>query len=151
MTAEKRRMLRMACKALLLVSLPLAGFAWALPEDATMMVLAGLLTVVSVGLGFGAEFLASSAENDLHELTDSLEAEHQRRAAVLEERDEKLRQFDRVVALLNEQNHALRAKLVTVQVDLQRKKEALLQAAGDAVTLEDLPQAMRSAYVGRAS
>lgn len=151
MTAEKRRMLRMLCKALLLVSLPLAGFAWALPESSTMMALAGVLTVASLGLGFGAELLASAAESDLHELAGTLAAEHERRVGALEERDDKLRQLDRVVALLTEQNHALRAKLVTVQVDLQRKKELLLQAAGDAVTLEDLPQSMRSAFVGRAS
>lgn len=151
MTAENRRVLRMLCKGLLLVSLPLAGFVWALPESPTMMAAAGLLTLLSVAVGFGAEYLASSAENDLHELAATLADQHQRRIDALEERDEKLRQFDRVVALLNEQNHALRAKLVTVQVDLQRKKEALLQAAGDAVTLEDLPQAMRSSYVGRAS
>ena len=151
MTPDKRRVLRMLCKALLLVSLPLAGFVWAMPEDSTMLAVAGLLTLLSIAVGFGAEYFASAAENDLQELAGTLAAEHQRRAGVLEERDEKLRQFDRIVALLTEQNHTLRAKLVTVQVDLQRKKEILLRAAGDAVTLEDLPQAMRSSFVGRAS
>ena len=141
MTAAKRRVLRMLCKALLLISLPLAGFVWALSEDSTMMVAAGLLTALSLAVGFGAEYLASSTENDLQELGDRISMETQRRADALEERDEKLRSFDRMVALLTEQNHDLRAKLISIQVSLQRQRQDLLQAVGQAVALEDAAEA----------
>ena len=137
MTIAKRRVLRMLCKALLLISLPLAGFVWALPEDSTMMVAAGLLTALSLAVGFGAEYLASSTENDLHELGERISMETQRRTAALGERDEKLRQFDRMVTLLTEQNHDLRAKLISIQVNLQRQRQDLLQA----VALEDAAEA----------
>ena len=58
MTVAKRRVLRMLCKALLIISLPLAGFVWALPENSTMMAAAGLLTALSLAVGFAAEYLA---------------------------------------------------------------------------------------------
>lgn len=141
MTASKRRVLRMLCKALLLISLPLAGFVWALPEDSTMLVAAGLLTGLSLAVGFGAEYLASSTENDLQELGERITVESQRRANALEDRDEKLRQFDRMVSLLTEQNHDLRAKLISIQVNLQRQRQDLLQAVGQAVALEDAAEA----------
>lgn len=145
MTAGKRRVLRMLCKIALLISLPLAGFVWALPENTNMLVAAGVLTLASLAVGFGAEFLASATENDLHELGARMSADSQRRADELEARDEKLRQFDRVVSLLTEQNHNLRASLIAVQVDLQRRRAALLQA-GEAVELDAIAQPLRSAY-----
>ncbi len=150
MTAEKRRVLRMMCKAMLLVSLPLAGFAWALPETTTMMLGAGALTLLSLAVGFGAEVLASATESDIHELTEQMSADGKRRAAELEARDEKLRQFDRIVGLLTEQNHSLRAKLITVQIDLQRKKEALVDAAEEAMGLDDAIGSLSPAYSARA-
>lgn len=137
MTGSNRRVLRMLCKALLLISLPLVGFVWALPENSTMMIAAGGLTVLALAMGFGAEYLASSTENDLEELSERITAEGQRRAAALEERDEKLRQFDRMVALLTEQNHDLRAKLVAVQVNLQRQRQELAEVTGEEATLAD--------------
>ena len=149
MTVAKRRVLRMLCKALLIISLPLAGFVWALPENSTMMAAAGLLTALSLAVGFGAEYLASSTENDLHELGERVTVEAQRRADALEERDEKLRQFDRMVTLLTEQNHDLRAKLIGVQVSLQRQRQELLQATGQAVALEDAAEA-NPVYLARA-
>lgn len=136
MTADKRRVVRMLCKGLLLISLPLAGFVWALPENASTMTAAAVLSVVALAVGFGAEFLASSTENDIQELNGRLATDSQRRTEALAQQDEKLRQFDRMVTLLTSQNHDLRAKLVSLQVDLQRKKEALLQA-GETVMLED--------------
>lgn len=133
MTANKRRVVRMLCKGLLLISLPVAGFVWGLPENGSTMALAALLTVVALVVGFGAEFLAASNENELEQLSVRMAAARERRAAALEQQDEKLRQFDRMVSLLTEQNHDLRAKLLAVQVSLQRRRDALLQAAGDAI------------------
>ena len=126
MTAGTRRVVRMLCKASLLVSLPLAGFVWALPENSTML-------------------LASATENDLEQLAARVTADRERRTHELEERDEKLRQFDRIMSLLTEQNHSLRAKLVEIQVDLQRKREALVNA-GESIDLDAFAQPLRSAY-----
>jgi hypothetical protein len=146
MTANNRRAVRMLCKALLLISLPLAGFVWALPDDATNMAAAAALTLVSLVVGFGAEYLASSTENDIQELDARIAVDAQRRADDLAMRDEKLRQFDRIVNLLTEQNHDLRGKLVSVQVGLQRKRDAILSAAGEALAPEGIAQPTRSAF-----
>ena len=146
MTAGKRRMLRMMSKLMLLISLPLAGFAFALPESTITLVGAGALGLLRLGFGFGAEVLASATESDLRELSEHMSVEGQRRAQELEARDEKLRQFDRIIGLLTDQNHTLRAKLITVQVDLQRKKSALIEAAEQAVVLEEAVHPLRTAY-----
>lgn len=148
MTAAKRRFLRMLCKAVLLVSLPLAGFVWALPEDSTMLMSAGVLTLLSLAVGFGAEYFASSTESEIYDLTQQLAIQGERRVHELEVRDEKLRQFDRIVSLLTEQNHTLRGKLIAVQVELQRKKGLLVQAAGEALSFEEAP--VHTAYAARA-
>lgn len=138
MTADKRRVVRMLCKGLLIVSLPLAGFVWALPETPSTMTAAAVLSLVALAFGFGAEFLASSTENDIHQLSGRLATDSQRRTEALEQQDEKIRQFDRMVNLLTEQNHDLRSKLLAVQVSLQRRREALLRAAGEAIVGDDL-------------
>ena len=140
MTANNRRVVRMLCKALLLISLPLAGFVWALPDDATNLAAVVALTLVSLGVGFGGEYLASSTENDIQELDARIAVDAQRRADELAMRDEKLRQFDRIVNLLTEQNHDLRGKLVSVQIGLQRKKDAILSAASEALAPEGIAQ-----------
>ena len=146
MTANNRRVLRMLCKALLLISLPLAGFVWALPDESTNMAAAAVLTLVSLAVGFGAEFLASATENDIEELDARIAVDAQRRAHEIEIRDEKLRQFDRIVNLLSEQNHDLRGKLVSVQIAMQRKKEAILSAAGEVLAPEGTAQTARPAF-----
>ena len=146
MTANNRRFVRMLCKALLLISLPLAGFVWALPDDATNLAAAAVLTLVSLAVGFGAEYLASSTENDIQELDARIVVDAQRRADELAMREEKLRQFDRIVNLLTEQNHDLRGKLVSVQVGLQRKKDAVLSAASEALAPEGIAQPVRSVF-----
>ena len=146
MAANNRRVVRMLSKALLLISLPLAGFVWALPDDATNLAAAATLALVSLAVGFGAEYLASSTENDLQELDARIAVDTQRRADELAMRDEKLRQFDRIVSLLTEQNHDLRGKLVSVQVGLQSKKNAILSAAGEALAPEGIAQSARSVF-----
>lgn len=123
MATEKRRVLRMLLKAALLVSLPLTGFVWALPNNSSTMAYATVLTLISIAVGVGAELLAASTETELKDLSARFEGDSRRRAEELGMRDEKLRQFDRIAALLTEQNHSLRAKLISMQVDLQRKRE----------------------------
>ncbi|MCX7349103.1 MAG: hypothetical protein NTZ54_06115 [Alphaproteobacteria bacterium] len=150
MTAGKRRIVRMLCKAVLLVSLPLAGYVWALPENSNMLLGAGVLTLLSLIVGFGAEVLASATESDLNELGERITVETQRRADELEIRDEKLRQFDRMVSLLTQQNHDLRASLIAVQVDLQRRRAALVEANEQAAGMDDVSQPLRPSYSARA-
>jgi|GEM_PF-5922808 len=150
MATDKRHVLRKLCKGLLLVSLPLAGFVWALPEDSSMLAAAGVLTLLSLAVGFGAEFLASSTENDLRELDARMSAASVYRNEELKAQDERLRQLDRIVNVLEEQNHTLRAKLVTVQVELQRRKEALIEAAsGEVAKLGDAAGSLRPALARR--
>jgi len=136
MAATTRRFVRMLCKGALLISLPLAGFVWALPENSTMMMSAGVLTLLSLAVGFGAEYLASATESEIGDVSQQIAAQRERRGIELEIREEKIRQFDRIVSMLTEQNHTLRAKLVSAQVEIQRKKEMLLQAAGEAMSPE---------------
>lgn len=147
MTADKRRVVRMLCKGLLLISLPLAGFVWALPENAATMTAAVALSAFALAVGFGAEFLASATENDIEEISGRMAADTQRRADELEQHDEKLRQFDRMINLLTEQNHDLRSKLLAVQVSLQRRREALLRAAGEAIAGDDIVMPVPAASV----
>lgn len=147
MATDKRRVLRMSCKGLLLLCLPLAGFVWALPEDSTMLAAAGVLTVLSLAVGFGAEYLASSTENDLRELDASMAAASVHRSEQLKAQDERLRQLDRIVSVLEDQNNSLRGKLVSLQVQLQQGKEALLEAAsGEAAKLEEAAETLRPAF-----
>jgi hypothetical protein len=150
MTAAKRRFVRMMCKAALLISLPLAGFVWALPENSAMLMSAGALTLLSLLVGFGAEYLASSTENEIQEVTQQIATQRERRVSELEIRDEKIRQFDRIVNLLTEQNHTLRAKLVSAQIEVQQKKDMLLKAAGEALSLEDAAP-LRNGLLARAN
>ena len=138
MTAENRRVLRMLCKVVLLVSLPLTGFVWALPETSALLPAALALTLLSVAVGFGAEVLASSTENELTAFGQRALADSQRRGQELEMQDEKLRQFDRIVNLLTEQNHTLRAKLISAQMTLQRHMEGLDTLEASAAGIEDL-------------
>lgn len=133
MTTENRRVLRMMCKGLLLVCLPLAGFVWAMPDTTTTLAAAGVLTLMSLVVGFGAEYLASSAENDLNQLEGRLAAAAPIHADELMHREERLRQLDRIVNVLTDQNNTLRSNLVAIQVDVQRRREALMQAAADQV------------------
>lgn len=145
MTAENRRVLRLLCKALLLISLPLTGFVWALPETSAMLPAALALTILSLAVGFGAEVLASTTENELQEVSQRAIADGQNRAAELAIRDERLHQFDRIVGMLTEQNHTLRAKLISAQVTLQRHQEGMIDEEAAALGLEDFAPS-RSAF-----
>lgn len=150
MTSDGRRMIRMACKAGMLICLPLTGFVWALPTSGQMLPGVVILTVVSILLGVSAELLASSNETEFNSLSAQYAMDSKRRADELEQRDEKLRQFDRVAALLTEQNNSLRAKLISLQVDLHGLKHGTRQPGQEIPAIEDLPAGMLSAGGTRA-
>lgn len=141
----------MICKGLLLISLPLTGFMWALPSDPTVIGGATLLTLLSIGVGVGAELLAASNEAELNVLGARRAAMTKQRAEELEIRDEKIRQFDRVAALLTEQNHALRAKLISLQVEIQNQRAPRRAAEPHTATSDPLPAALRNAAGSRSS
>lgn len=147
MTAQYRRSMRMLFKGALLICLPLTGFVWALPYS-SFQATAIVLTALSAVVGIGAELLASSNEAELKQITAQLARDQRQRADELGLRDEKIRQFDRVVQLLTEQNHNLRAKLLNVHTDLQRQREVLAAHVNGAGSVEELvPQ--RRAFATR--
>ena len=124
MTHSHRRLIRIACKLLLLICLPLSGVFWAWSSYHQMMTYAVLLTAASGVAAFIAEILVSSTENGIDQLEQQIKADKQRHADELAKRDEEVRQLDRIVAVLHGQNHDMRAKLITLSVRKQRATEA---------------------------
>ena len=61
-------------------------------------------------------------------------------------RDEKLRQIDRIMNMLTEQNHDLRGKLISVQVGLQRKRGRHFQRRQRGSRPEGIAQPARSSF-----
>ena len=139
MTSQGRRVLRIFCKGGLLICLPLTGFVWALPSEGGVLSGAVVLTVISIALGFAAEVLAASNEAELTSLGAQYEIDQKRRAEELERRDEKLRQHDRVVALLTEQNNSFRANLISLQVEMQQRYGVLRKFDEEPRIVEEMP------------
>ena len=123
MTAEGRRKLRVLFKFGLLVSLPITGYVWALPTATIGPTGAFLLTIVSIALAFGAEGLASMAEFELSNLKTQSSKDGQNWTSEIARRDEKIRQMDRIIETLSNQNHDLRSKLVSVHSDMHRLRD----------------------------
>ena len=139
MSSQGRRRLRVLCKSGLLVCLPLTGFIWALPSDGRVLGVALVLTAVSILLGFGAELLAASNEAEFTLLSAQRDMKIRQHAEELEQRDEKLRQYDRMAALLTEQNNNFRARLISLQVEMSKASGAFRRAGDEPLAIEDLP------------
>lgn len=118
MTAEGRRKLRVLFKFGLLVSLPITGYVWAMPAEGAMSVGAVVLTLLSIVMALGAEGLASVAETELSQLRSESAAQDQEWTSELASREEKIRQMDRIIETLSNQNHDLRGKLVSVHGEM---------------------------------
>lgn len=118
-----RRLVRMACKMSLLVSLPVTGFAWALTSDPRMIPVALALTAFSIASGFCAEHHASSSEHDLRDVSEMLRDAERRHADEIARRDEQLRQQDRIISVLSAQDHDLRAKLISLHAKLRHHEK----------------------------
>lgn len=134
---SQRHTMRILFDAALIVVLPLTGFILALPTGSTNTGVAVILTLISIGVGIGAEFMASSNELEMLQLSKQLDADRLRRREELALRDEKLREFDRVIHLLTEQDQNLRGLLIEADVDVQRTRE---EQATIAATEEKLPK-----------
>lgn len=118
--ADWRRSLRLFFKFGLLVSLPLTGYLWGQTGPSPMSL---AMTGLCVMLAIGAESLASVAEGRLAKLMAVDQAEEQAFNAEVSLRDERLRQMDRIVESLSNQNHDLRGKLVSLHGEVHRYEE----------------------------
>lgn len=129
MTAEGRRSLRVLFKAGLLISLPVTGYLWAQTGASTLAI---AMTVVCGVMALGAELLASLAEADLATLRTAADAEDRNFETQVTSKDEKIRQMDRIVETLSNQNHDLRGKLVSIHGEVHRINEETAHAAAAA-------------------
>jgi hypothetical protein len=129
MTADWRRSVRLLFKFGLLVSLPLAGYLWA---QTGMSPLAIGMSAVCVIMALGAEGLASGAEARLARLRTTADTEGRSFSGELASRDEQIRQMDRIVETLSNQNHDLRGKLVTIHGEVHRLNEETAHLVPDA-------------------
>lgn len=134
MTFNGRRRLRLFLKLGLLVSLPLAGYLWAVSGLSPLTI--GLSAVCAV-LALGAEGLASASETRLLELKALSDEEDRKFTAEMAIHDEKIRQMDHVVETLSNQNHDLRGKLVSLHGEVHRLNEESEQLVGRDALVED--------------
>ena len=120
MTVNGRRGLRLFFKFGLLVSLPLAGYLWAQTGASPEAIALGAVCVV---MALGAEGLASTAESHLSKLRAFADAGERGYTSEVTTKDEKIRQMDRIVETLSNQNHDLRGKLVSIHGEVHRIQE----------------------------
>ena len=120
MTVNGRRRLRLFFKFGLLVSLPLAGYLWALTGPSPWTI---ALAAVCVVMALGAEGLISVSETKLMQLKAETDEGDRAFAAEVATREEKIRQMDRMVENLSTQNHDLRGKLVSLHGEVHRLHE----------------------------
>ena len=120
MTSVGRRRLRVLFKIGLILCLPFTGYLWA---QSGVSPVAIAMSVVCIVLALGAEGLASSAETELSQLKSRSDLEERSFQAEAATRDEKVRQMDRIVETLSNQNHDLRSKLVSIHGEIHRLKD----------------------------
>jgi len=138
MTNNGMRRLRVVFKFGLLVSLPVTGYLWALLGTSPA---AAAMSVVCVVMALGAEGLASSTESRLMQLRAVAAAEEHNFNEETSSRDEKLRQMDRIVETLSNQNHDLRGKLVSLHGEAHRLMEETALLEGHAAPQLAAPDA----------
>lgn len=120
MTLDGQRTLRLFFKFGLLVSLPLAGYMWALMGLSPWTLGLGAVCLV---MALGAEGLASTAEARLSQLKAVAGTEERAFEAETATREERIRQMDRVVDTLSNLNHDLRGKHLSLQGESHRLQE----------------------------
>lgn len=122
MTTDGLRRLRVVFKFGLLVCLPVAGYLWAQTGASALTLTA---TAVCVVMALGAEGLASGAESRLARLRALAAEEDRTFETEASTRDERIRQMDRIVETLSNQNHDLRGKLISLHGEVHRTQEEL--------------------------
>ena len=127
--ADPRRSLRLLFKFGLLVTLPLTGYLWAQTGVSPLTI---GMSVACVVMALGAEGLASVAESRLSQLRAQAEAEELTYRSEATVQDERIRQMDRIVETLSNQNHDLRGKLVSLHGEAHRLMEETAAIEGHA-------------------
>ena len=120
MTVNGRRSLRLFFKFGLLVSLPLTGYLWALTGQSPLSL---AMTAVCVVMAIGAETLVTVQESHLNKMIAIDDGEERAFQSEAASRDERIRQMDRIVETLSNQNHDLRGKLVSIHGEVHRLQE----------------------------
>ena len=120
MTVGGRRKLRLFFKFGVLVCLPVTGYLWAVSGMSPQTI---AMTGLSVVMALGAEGLASVAESRLSGLREQDAVAEKTFEVETHSRDERLRQMDRIVETLSNQNHDLRGKLVSIHGEVHRVQE----------------------------
>ena len=131
MAVGGRRKLRLFFKFGLLVCLPVTGYLWAVTGVSTQSI---TMTALSVVMALGAEGLVSAAEARLSGLREQDATAENVFRAEAHTRDEKLRQMDRIVETLSNQNHDLRGKLVSIHGEVHRVQEETAHMQAEAQT-----------------
>lgn len=120
MTHTERNIARLCFKVALLLLLPMCGMSWALIGQGNMLYIAITITAICIAAAFGAETLASSTEEDIARFKLKLAEDRNRRALYLAKQDEKLRNMHRITTVLENQNHDIRAELITTLVRVRK-------------------------------
>ncbi len=120
MTSVGRRRLRVLFKIGLLVCLPFTGYLWA---QAGVSPVAIAMSVVCMVMALGAEGFASAAETELSQMKAQSDLEERNFQIESTTRDERIRQMDRIVETLSNQNHDLRGKLVSIHGEINRLQD----------------------------
>lgn len=88
-----------------------------------MIWLALYLTVTCFGLAVGSEILLTATENEVAKLEQRLQTKRDNMKRDLEVYDEKLKNMDSMAKVIEDQNHDLRAELITTLVRVQKDKQ----------------------------
>ena len=124
MTVGGHRKLRLFFKFGLLVCLPVTGYFWARSGISLQSIAFSVLCVI---MAIGAEGLASAGESRLFSLRETEEEAERAFQVEAQSREERLRQMDRIVETLSNQNHDLRGKLVSLHGEVHRVNEEVAQ------------------------
>lgn len=124
MTVAGHRKLRLFFKFGLLVCLPVTGYLWA---QSGISVQSIVMSAVCVVMALGAEGLASSGESKLFKLRESEHEAERIFETEAQSRDERLRQMDRIIETLSNQNHDLRGRLVSIHGEVHRVNEEMAE------------------------
>lgn len=122
MRIEKRKATRLAFKLSLTVSLAATGYFLA-GNDTNVSPYAIVAAILGIAMAIGAESLMTSTEDETLVLEERIAFNRKRYAETIAMQDEKLAKFERIAKVLEDQNHDMRAELITTLVRKQRNNE----------------------------
>lgn len=122
MRVSKRKMMRLAFKLSLMGCLAAAGY-FMVGGDASTLQYAIIAAMLSIPMAIGAESFMASTEDETIALEAQITSNRKHYAETLAMQDEKLDKLERVAKILEDQNHDMRAELITTLVRKQRGNE----------------------------